>query len=145
VTAAVSALDAPPVERELAFDMAKRALPVAPVLVAVAAAIWGWAGATSAAFAIGLVLVNFAVAAISLSWAGRRSIALLMAVSMFGYIFRLGVITVAVLLVKDMTWVKLVPLGLTLIVTHLGLLFWEAKHVSVSLAFPALTPQKKGI
>ncbi|MDQ1403156.1 MAG: hypothetical protein QOG03_1472 [Actinomycetota bacterium] len=145
MTAAVSALDAPPVERQLAFDMAKRGLPVAPILVAVAGAIWGWAGAASAAFAVALVLLNFAVAAVSLSWAGKRSIALLMGVSLFGYIFRLALITVAVLAVKDQSWVKLVPLGLTLIVTHLGLLFWEAKHVSVSLAFPALTPQKKGI
>ena len=65
--------------------------------------------------------------------------------SLFGYIFRLAVITVAVLSVKDQFWVKLVPLGLTLIVTHLGLLFWETRHVAVSLAFPGLKPEQKGI
>ena len=31
-------------------------------------------------------------------------------------------------------------LGLTIIVTHLGLLFWELRYVSASLAFPGLKP-----
>ena len=53
---------------------------------------------------------------------------------------RLGLIFVAVLLVKDAPWVELVPLGITLIVTHLVLLFWEMRHVSSSLAFPGLKP-----
>ena len=34
----------------------------------------------------------------------------------------------------------LVALGLTLIVTHLGLLLWELRYVSASLAFPGLKP-----
>jgi hypothetical protein len=37
--------------------------------------------------------------------------------------------------------VELVPLGLTIIITHLGLLFWELRHISSSLAFPGLKPQ----
>jgi hypothetical protein len=45
-------------------------------------------------------------------------------------------------LVRDAGWVELVPLGLTLIVTHLGLLAWEARSVSASLAFPALKPRR---
>ena len=31
-------------------------------------------------------------------------------------------------------------LGVTLIVTHLGLLIWETRHVSASLAYPGLKP-----
>jgi hypothetical protein len=31
----------------------------------------------------------------------------------------------------------------TLLVTHLGLLFWELRYVSASLAFPALKPGHK--
>jgi hypothetical protein len=53
-------------------------------------------------------------------------------------------ITVAVLLVHGQWWVAIVPLGLTLVITHLGLLLWETKHVSVSLAYPGLKPQMKG-
>ena len=66
---------------------------------------------------------------------------MLLGVSLFGYLVRLGLITAGVLLVKDQAWVKLVPLGLALIVTHLGLLFWELRFVSASLAFPGLRPK----
>jgi hypothetical protein len=45
-----------------------------------------------------------------------------------------------VLAVKDQSWVAMVPLGMTLIVTHLGLLIWETRHLSLSLAFPAVKP-----
>ena len=61
---------------------------------------------------------------------------------MGGFILRLALITVAVLLVKDFSWVELVPLGLTLIVGHLYLLIWESRHVSASLAYPDLKPGK---
>jgi len=33
------------------------------------------------------------------------------------------------------------PLGLTIIFAHLGLLFWELRYVSLSLAFPGLKPK----
>ena len=135
--------NAPPVERTLALDMAKHGAWVAPLLVAAGAAIWGRAGAASVAFAIALVLANLLISAGSLGWAARTSMAMLLGVSLFGYLFRLGLITVAVLLVKDHSWVELLPLGLTIIVTHLGLLFWEMRYVSATLAFPALRPNSK--
>ena len=59
---------------------------------------------------------------------------------LFGYIGRLALIALAVMLVRDASWVSLVPLGVTIIVTHLGLLFWELRYVSASLAFPGLKP-----
>jgi hypothetical protein len=139
-----SALDAPPVERQIARDMIRRGLPVAPVLVVVAGVIWGLDGAVSAAYGLAIVLANFALAAAALSWAGRRSVALLMGVALFGYIFRLALVTVAVLAVKDLAWVELVPLGLSIVVSHLGLLFWETSRVSASLAFPGLKPDQRG-
>ena len=38
------------------------------------------------------------------------------------------------------------PLAFTLVITHLGLLIWETRHVSASLAFPALKPRaQKGV
>ena len=67
-------------------------------------------------------------------------------VALGGYVLRLGLIFLAVWLVKDMSWVAMVPLGITIIVTHLGLLFWEMRHVSASMANPGLKPKvsKKG-
>jgi hypothetical protein len=133
-----------PVELQVARDMARRALPVLPVLVAVSAAIWGVAGPLSCLFAVAIVLANFALSAFILMRAARISLAVMMGAALFGYIGRLALITVAVLLVHGQWWVAIVPLGLTLVITHLGLLLWETKHVSVSLAYPGLKPQTKG-
>lgn len=130
----------PPVERQVVIDMARRAVPVLPVVIAVAWLGWGAAGAASAAYAVGLILVNFLFSAVLLETAARISLPLLMAAALGGFVVRLAMITAAVLLVKDQSWVELVPLSLTLVITHLGLLVWESRHVSASLAFPALKP-----
>ena len=59
---------------------------------------------------------------------------------MFGFLIRLGLIFVAVLVVKDASWIDMLPLGLTLIVAHLGILFWEMRYISGTLAHPGLKP-----
>jgi hypothetical protein len=133
----------PAVERQVALDMARRALPVAPVLVGLCTIIWGGPGAASAAYGIVLVVANFVVAAWMLGAAARVNYALLMGAALFGYLLRLGLIFLAVLAVEDMSWVEPAALGLTLIATHLGLLAWELKYVSASLAFPGLKPTKE--
>jgi hypothetical protein len=60
--------------------------------------------------------------------------------ALFGYLIRLALIFLAVMLVRDASWMELVPLGISLIVSHLGLLFWELRYVSGSYAFPGLKP-----
>jgi hypothetical protein len=131
--------DGPAPERDIARDIAKRGLLVAPVLIGIGA-LWGWQGAASAAYAIVLVIVNFVLSAALITWTARISIGLMMGAVLFGYLIRLALIFLAVWLVKDAPWVELVPLGLTIIVTHLGLLVWELRYVSASLAFPGLKP-----
>ena len=102
---------------------------------------WGAAGAWSVAYGLAIVITNFLLASWSLARAARISLALMAGMALFGFLIRLGLITVAVLVVRNASWVELVPLGLTLIVTHLGLLFWEMRFVSASLAFPGLKPK----
>ena len=63
--------------------------------------------------------------------------------AMFGFLLRLGLIFLAVLLVKDQSWIEMLPLGLTLIVAHLGILFWEMRYISGTLAHPGLKPTAK--
>jgi hypothetical protein len=133
----------PAPEPVLARDIAKRAVVAAPVAVAVCAVVWGMAGAASAAYATVLVLANFAAAAWMLSTAARISYGMLMAAALFGFLLRLGLVSAAVLLVKDAGWVEPLALGLTLVVAHLGLLFWELRYVSISLAHPGLKPDLK--
>jgi hypothetical protein len=130
----------PAVEAQVAVDMAKRGLPLLPVLVLVAGLIWGADGAASGAFAVALVLANLALSAALLGWAARISLALLMGAALGGFALRLLLLTVVVWAVKDQAWVDITALGFTLVVTHLGLLVWETRHVSASLAFPALKP-----
>jgi hypothetical protein len=134
---------APAVERELAFDMLKRGVWLVPVVLIAAVAIWGSAGAASAAVAIGLVAMNLVLAALALSWAARRSLTLLMGVALGGFVVRMALVTVVLLLVKDEPWIDLTALGVAVLVTHLGLLFWELRYVSASLAFPALKPGER--
>jgi hypothetical protein len=133
-------LEGPSPERDIALDLARRAVPVAPVLIALCAAVWGWDGAVSCAYAVVLVVVNFVLSAALLAWTARISLTLMMGAALGGYLIRLALVFLAVYLVKDASWVELVPLGLTIIVTHLGLLFWETRYVSASLAFPSLRP-----
>jgi len=133
----------PAPERQVAFDMAKRALPLAPLPIVLCGLVWGVAGAASAAFAVVLVLANFAAAAWMLAAAARVSYALLMGVALFGYLLRLALIFAVVFAVKDASWVKPPALGITLVATHLGLLLWELRYVSASLAFPGLKPVAK--
>ena len=134
--------EGPAPEVGVSKDMIKRGLLVAPLLIAVCAVIWGADGAWSSMYGIAIVLANFALAAALIAGAARISIGLMMGATLFGYLIRLGLIFLAVLLVKDASWISLPALGSTIIVTHLGLLFWEMKFVALSLAHPGLKPDR---
>ncbi len=134
--------EGPAPEVAVSTDMIKRGLVAAPVLVAVCGVIWGMDGVWSSAYGIAIVLTNFALAAAFIAGAARISLGLMMAATLFGYLIRLALIFLAVWLVKDTAWISLPALGSTIIVTHLGLLFWEMKYVALSLAHPGLKPTK---
>ena len=140
MTPFVTRVDGPATERDIARDMVKKGLIAAPVLVAVCWAIWGTDGALSALYGIAIVCVNFLLSAALITLTARVSLGLMMGAVMFGYLGRLALIGAAILLVRDASWVSLMALGLTIIVTHLGLLFWELRYVSITLAFPGLKP-----
>lgn len=133
-------LPGPSPEVSVSNDMVKRGVMVAPVLVGVCALIWGADGAASSAYAIAIVLINFALAAGTVAFTAKISLRVMMAAVMFGYLVRLGLIFLAVYLVKDAGWISLPALGATIIFTHLGLLVWELKYVAMSLAYPGLKP-----
>ena len=71
----------------------------------------GLNGAWSALFAMGLVLVNFALAAAIVATTARISLGIMMGAVLFGYLIRLGLILVAVVLVKDAAWISRPALG----------------------------------
>ena len=141
-TAFTTRLDGPATEVEVSRDLVKRGVMVAPVLVAICGVIWGGDGVWSSLYGIALVLVNFALAAATISATAKISLGLMMFATLFGYLIRLGLIFLAVYLVKDAAWISLPALGATIIVTHLGLLAWELKFVALSLAHPGLKPAR---
>ena len=138
------ALEGKAPEVSVSRDLVRRGLLVAPIVIAACAALWGAKGAASGAFGLGLVLVNFALSAAIVAVSARISLAVMMGAILVGYLLRLGLITVAVLLVADHGWVSPPALGATIIVTHLGLLVWELKFVAASLAVPGLRPTEPG-
>lgn len=135
-----SAVEGPSPEGIIARDLVRRGLMIAPALVIVFGLIWGIDGALSTLYGLAIVIGNFMLAAALLSGAARISPTLMMVAALFGYLVRLSLIFLAIWLVSDAAWVELVPLGITIIGTHLGLLLWEVRFVSASLAYPALKP-----
>jgi hypothetical protein len=142
----------PPVEKRIALDLVRRGLIVAPAVVLVAGVFRGVDGAASAALGLGVCLLNFLAAAFTLDWGARRGGNALFGVALGGFLFRMLSIVVVVLVAQALFgWTDVVVLGLTLFVTHLGLLFWELRSVSFSLAAPGLQrdrpnamPRKEG-
>ncbi len=135
-------LEGPAPEVTVSKDIIRRGLIVAPLLIALCGVIWGMDGAWSSMYAILIVLVNFALAAALVATTARISLGLMMGAVLFGYLIRLGLIFLAVFLVRDAAWISLPALGATIIVTHLGLLLWELKFVAISLAHPGLKPAR---
>lgn len=141
---APAAEDLPQVEREMAFDMVRRGLLVAPVLLVASGLVWGWVGVSSCAYGLALVFANFLLAAGMLGWAAKIGPNALLATALGGFLLRMLILVLAISVVKDQTWIDLAALGATILVTYLGLLFWETRFVSASLAFPGLRPRTKG-
>ena len=57
-------------------------------------------------------------------------------------IVRFVVVIVALSLLRDRSFIDYATFGIALVVSHIGLLAWEAKSVQLSLAFPGLKPGK---
>lgn len=134
-------MDAPqPVERDIARDLVKHGLLLAPVVILVAGIVSGWDGTASAAIAFAIVILNFTLAAVSVGWAAKISPVMVGGVALGGYIVRLALILIALVGLRHVSWIVLPWLGFTLVGTHLVLLFWEMRYISLSLAAPGLRP-----
>ena len=135
------ALDVPDApEREVAFDMVRRSVLFAVPLLAAGALGWQWSGVWSVGLALGLVLVNFVLGAAMIGWGARLGPGGLMAAALGGYVMRLGIVAAAVLPVLRFDWFEVLPFAVSLLVTHIGLLVVESRHVAASAAFPGLKP-----
>ncbi|MXV86111.1 MAG: ATP synthase subunit I [Acidimicrobiales bacterium] len=131
-------------ERDIALDMARRSLWVFPAWVVASGFIWGMGGAFSSALGYVLVIGNLATAATLMAWGARMSPAALMGATLGGFIARLAVLAGIVFAVAQLRFFEPVPIAITIIASHLGLLVWEIRYVSLRLAAPGLDLQRPG-
>lgn len=127
-------------EQQIARDLAVRTVLVAPLMLALGAVFWGWHGFWSSGYGLVIVGINFLLGAAAITWSAKISPAVMFGAVMFGFVARLGIITAAVLPIRNSEWFEVAPFAISLLVTHLGLLAWETRHVAASLAFPGLKP-----
>ena len=129
-----------PYEGDVARDLARRAALVAPAVVLVAGLVRGVDGAVGAAIGLALVAVNFLVSARVITGAARRSPSAVMGAVLGGYVVRLAMLLGIVLALQQAPGIDIAALVVTIAVTHLALLTWELRFVSLTLGAPGLKP-----
>jgi ATP synthase protein I len=118
------------VEAALARDTVLRAVFVGPVLVGLFALLRGTRGAVGAAIGVTVVVVNFLVLGQILSRAARVSPGFYHAAALFGFLLRLGAITVTMLLVAASFDIDRMAFGISAVAAYLALLTLEAVAVT---------------
>ncbi len=127
-------------ESRIADHLARHALLVAPLVIVACGLLRGLDGAISAAIGLVLVALNFLVSARLIGWAASRSLALLQVAVLGGFVVRLAALTVIVLALDRLDFIDVPVLVLTIAITHIALLIWETRYVSLTLAAPGLKP-----
>jgi hypothetical protein len=115
-------------------ELIRRVTPFAPIAAVVAFAVGalfagpdaGW----SAAIAVVIVYVNFLATAYSLAWAAKNAPTLVPVVALGGYVARLIVYTVALVLLNQLEWFSPRAFVLALMPAVIGLLVYEGKALS---------------
>ncbi|MBI5157491.1 MAG: hypothetical protein HZA58_05685 [Acidimicrobiia bacterium] len=119
----------PDVEAGLARHIARRAVVVGPLVVAVAWIARGPDGAIAAAIGVAIVVGNFLLSGLLLSAAATISMTLYHAAALIGFLLRLVLITVVMLLVAHLFEIDRIAFGVAAVVSYLVLLTLEAAAV----------------
>ncbi len=118
------------VEQRMAWHTARRAVIVGPVLAVVFGLISGWEGAVAAIAGVAIVAGNFMLSGLILSRSARISLSLYHAAALFGFFLRLGLIAVTMLALSAAFDIDRTALGVSVAVSYLVLIGWEAFNVS---------------
>lgn len=127
-------------ESRIAGHMARHALIIAPVVILGCGLLRGVDAAISAALGLVIVALNFLASARSIAWAAEKGPAFLQGAVLGGFVVRLAALMVIVLALDQLEFIDLPVLVLTIAVTHVALLIWETRYVSLTLAAPGLKP-----
>ncbi len=122
--------EARPVEAIIGAHIAKRALFVAPPLILLFGVLDGWLGAVSAAAGVAIVAANFILGGWILATAAAVSLTLYHAAALFGFFIRLGLITLAMVLIVSVTDIDRLAMGVSAVISYLVLLSLEAVAVA---------------
>jgi hypothetical protein len=117
-------------ERELIRRISPFALPVAAAAFAVGALLDGPDAGWSAVMGIVVVYLNFLAHGSSLAWAAGISPVVLYAVGLGGFILRLAVIVVVIVLLEQFAWFSVTAFVAALVPATVALLGMEMKLLS---------------
>lgn len=131
-------------ESRIAGHLARHALIVAPLVILGCGLLRGVDGAISAAIGLVLVMLNFLVSARLIEWAAAKGAGFMQGAVLGGFVVRLGALLMIVLALDRFDFIDIPVLVLTIAVTHIGLLIWETRYVSLTLAAPGLKPGVAG-
>jgi ATP synthase protein I len=117
-------------ERALIRRVSPFAVPAAVIAFAGGALLGGASAGWSSAIAVAIVYLNFVANALSIAWAASISPTLVSIVALAGYVVRLIVYTIALVLLNQLSWFSPVAFALTLVPAVIALLVYEAKALS---------------
>jgi len=103
---------------------------VAPPIILIMAIWRGGSGAAAAAIGVAIVAANFIVAGFVLSKAAVISLKLYHAAALGGFLLRLMLIMLVMLLIAQVVDVDRLAMGLSAVVSYLVLLSWETVAVT---------------
>lgn len=115
----------PPVELNLAKGIVKRLVVVGPVMIAFFGLVKGVRGLTAAAIGVVMVAGYYLFTGWILSTTARVSLATYYAGALFGFVVRLVMIGVTMVVLTRQFDVDRVALGATVGVAYVALLLWE--------------------
>lgn len=118
------------IEAVMARHTARRAVIVGPVLIVLFWAIRGPEGALASLIGVLIVIGYFLLNGAMLTVAARISLAAYHAAALFGFFLRLGFIAVTMFAVAALVEIDRPALGITVVVSFLALLAWEAVAVA---------------
>lgn len=125
-----SEAQSPDVEMVIARHTVARAVYVAPALIALFWLTSGSEGAWSAALGVAVVIGNFLLAGFILSVSARISLAVYHAAAIVGFLMRLALLTLTMLVVVRFVPIDRLAFGLAAVVAYLVLIGAEAVAVA---------------
>lgn len=118
--------DATPVEALIARHTVRRAIYVAPAVILGFWLLRDVRGLVGSSIGVAVVIGNFLLAGVTLSLAVRISLSVYRAAALFGFLLRMGLIAVTMLVVVQFVDIDRLAFGISAVCTYMVLLTLEA-------------------